>query len=269
MEANLAMLLDVHCHVDHYDDPLTVPNEAERRGVFILSVTNLPSHFEEGQNHLRRYANVRGALGMHPLHAGEHSGEMSAFRRLLDCTTFVGEVGLDGSREAGETMAVQEKSLDRILAAVSGSVSGKILSLHSRRAEKRVLSLLQEHRIRKAVFHWYSGPLGLVDDILASGYYFSINPKMCGTEHGQKLLSRIPMSRMLTETDGPFAGPRGRPYMPWDAAIALAGVAAAKECTERQAREAVWANFRDLTGSPPKVPVRPPRRGTVGEAVAE
>jgi TatD DNase family protein len=67
-----------------------------------------------------------------------------------------------------------------------------------------------------AVLHWYSGPLGLVDDALAAGLYFSINPAMVRSKRGNALIAAIPPSRILLETDGPYAATRKRPAQPDD-----------------------------------------------------
>src|SRR5215207_5842038 len=96
-------MLDSHCHLDRYEDAPAVAAEAARRGVFTIAVTNLPSHFRAGVPHVRRFAKVRLALGLHPLAAAEHAGELSDFEALFTTTSFVGEVGLDYSREGWAT----------------------------------------------------------------------------------------------------------------------------------------------------------------------
>ena len=62
----------------------------------------------------------------------------------------------------------------------------KIVSVHSRKAEKEVFELLQEYRRKNAIFHWYSGPLSLIEEIINAGYYFSINEAMTTSISGKK-----------------------------------------------------------------------------------
>lgn len=69
---------------------------------------------------------------------------------------------------------------------------------------KKVFELLQEYRIKNAIFHWYSGPLSLIEEIINAGYYFSINEAMTTSISGRKIISKIPQNRILTETDAPF-----------------------------------------------------------------
>ena len=80
----------------------------------------------------------------------------------------------------------------------------KIISVHSRRAEKELLDLLTEYDIKNVIFHWYSGSVGLIDKILERGYYFSVNEAMCLSKNGQAILKKLPRERILTETDAPY-----------------------------------------------------------------
>ena len=80
----------------------------------------------------------------------------------------------------------------------------KIISVHSRRAEKELFALLKEYNIKNVVFHWYSGPIDLIPDIIGEGYYFSINEAMTLSSNGKRIIAAIPRDRVLTETDAPF-----------------------------------------------------------------
>jgi len=60
-------MIDTHCHIDIYNDPMAIALECERNGVVTIAMTNLPSHFEMGYSHLKNLSKVRLALGMHPL----------------------------------------------------------------------------------------------------------------------------------------------------------------------------------------------------------
>ena len=91
-------MLDTHCHIDLYPDPHAVAKEVERQGILTIAVTNLPSHFEMGQPHLRGFRRIRLALGLHPLMAEHHKKERSKFKQMLSRTSYIGEVGLDFSK---------------------------------------------------------------------------------------------------------------------------------------------------------------------------
>lgn len=196
------MMIDTHCHFDMMPNPEKYISDIEQRGDIVIGMTNAPSHFQIGWQHVRTYKHVRLALGFHPLLAHELQEELPSFERLIDETSYVGEIGLDFSREGVVTQKIQIKSLERILAIVSGK--NKIISVHSRNAELQLLSLLKKYHIKNVIFHWYSGDLSLVPYILDAGYYFSINEAMVSTLKGRKIIGSLPSDRILTETDSPF-----------------------------------------------------------------
>ena len=77
------------------------------------------------------------------------------------------------------------------------SKKNKIVSVHSRRAEKVLFEMLITYGIKNVIFHWYSGALSLIPKIVEHGYYFSVNEKMTKTNSGIEII-------ILTETDAPF-----------------------------------------------------------------
>ncbi len=145
--------------------------------------------------------------------ADKHSAELPAFEKNLAKTNYIGEVGLDSSRDGRKNFPIQRNSFQTVLRKGGGN---KVFSLHARMAEEQVLKMLLDADASQGIFHWFSGPPKILDKIIEAGYYFSINPRMCLTTKGQSIIARIPLDRLLTETDGPFAGQSGRPYYPWD-----------------------------------------------------
>ena len=195
-------MIDVHCHFDMSKNPEKYISDNEKKQIITIGMTNLPSHFQMGINHVRRYKYIRLALGLHPLRAKEHAKEYSKFRQSINETSYIGEVGLDFSREGFSTKEIQIKSFEFILDAIKGK--NKILSLHSRRAEKDVLEMLITQNIENAIFHWYSGSLAVLRSIVSSGFYFSVNSAMVQSDSGKKIIAEIPKELILTETDFPY-----------------------------------------------------------------
>lgn len=195
-------MIDVHCHFDMVQNPEKYIAKNEQKKIITIGMTNLPSHFSIGFSHVRQYKYIRLALGLHPLLANEHSNEYLRFKEFVNKTSYIGEVGLDFSREGIATKDVQIKSFEYVLNCIRGQ--NKIVSLHSRRAEKETLQMLLDNKIETAIFHWYSGPISVLESIVKSGYYFSINSAMTQSENGKKIISKIPMELMLTETDSPY-----------------------------------------------------------------
>ena len=195
-------MIDTHCHFDMMPQPETYIRQKERAGDIVIGMTNLPSHFQMGRPHLKGYKHIRLALGLHPLLAAENKTEIPLFKRLVDQTSYIGEIGLDFSREGISTKKEQITVLREVLGTIQGR--NKIVSVHSRRAEKELLSLLCEYGIKNVIFHWYSGSVDLIPAILERGFYFSINEAMCRSKNGQAIIAKIPKDRILTETDAPY-----------------------------------------------------------------
>jgi TatD DNase family protein len=237
-------VLDSHCHLDRYGDARSVAEEAARKGVFTIAVTNLPSHFRAGLPHARKLPKVRLALGLHPLAAAEHSGELADFEAYFPTTSFIGEVGLDYSREGRDTKQRQMESF-RFVARLLG-VTPKVVSLHSRGAEEDVLTVLDQFGVKRAIFHWYSGTLKTLDHVINAGHLVSVNPAMIRSAKGREIIARIPRSQILSETDGPYVQVSGAPAKPWDAALVEKHLAQLWSLPTVQTRAQLWANFMAL-----------------------
>ncbi len=237
-------MFDVHCHVDLYPDPVLIAKECERLGINTIAVTNLPSHFMLGYSNLKGYKKIRVALGMHPLYAERHNSEFPLFLECLDKTSYVGEIGLDFSKDGIETKEIQLNTFKSILTAIQGN--SKVLSIHSRKAENEVFNFLLEYNIRSAIFHWYSGPLQLINKIVDAGFFFSINSAMIKSKGGQEIIRRIPLSNILTESDGPFIEYNKRPVRPSDLNVVVTCLASVFEVTEQEIQKKINGNLQRL-----------------------
>lgn len=196
------MIIDTHCHFDMMSQPEAYIRQKEQAGDIVIGMTNLPSHFEMELPHVKRYKHIRLALGLHPLLASENKNELPLFDSLLDQTSYIGEIGLDFSKEGLSTKEDQISTLRKLLEKLEGRK--KIISVHSRKAEKELFDLLCEYNINNVIFHWYSGPIDLIPSIISKGYYFSINEAMTISKNGRTIIKEIPRSRILTESDAPF-----------------------------------------------------------------
>lgn len=238
------MIIDTHCHIDLYSNPESILKECESKGITVISMTNLPSHFELGLSHFHSLKKIRIALGMHPLMAHSHNQEFEKFIKNINNTSYIGEVGLDFSKDGIATKDIQIDTFTKILKIVSGQ--NKILSIHSRRAEKEVLALLKKHKISNAIFHWYSGPTILINEIVEAGYYFSINPSMINSNNGKNIISKIPLENLLTESDGPFIRLANNVINPWDVTEVINYISATKKINKNEVELLLQNNFFNL-----------------------
>jgi TatD DNase family protein len=238
-------MLDAHCHLDLYPDPSQTALNAETAGVFVVCVTNLPSAFLAAQPHVRQFKKVRLALGLHPLNAELHTNEeLHKFEQLVSETSFVGEIGLDFSREGYETREKQMISFQFALKCLQNEP--KFVTVHSRQAESAVLELLRQEYPHPAVFHWYSGTLKTIDGAIEDGHYFSINPAMIRGIKGRDAIARIPRERILTESDGPFINIGSRAIEPGDVRAVEEALGTLWGVGALAARTIVLTNFHRL-----------------------
>jgi TatD DNase family protein len=241
-------MLDAHCHLDLYGDPSRTALNAKAAGVFVVCVTNLPSAFLAAQPHTRQFKKVRLALGLHPLSAESHTDEeLSHFRKLVDQTSFIGEVGVDFSRDGLATRGRQLASFRFALQCLDRKP--KFVTIHSRRAEAAVLEVLAEEYPHPLVFHWYSGDLKNLKLVIERGHSFSINPAMVVNGKGREIVSRLPRERVLTESDGPFINIGDRTIVPKDVKVVEDALAEMWSTEPSAVRISVAENFRQLIKS--------------------
>lgn len=234
-------MIDTHCHIDLFPNPHKVAEYSERNNITTIGVTNLPSHFEMGFPHVQKYRKVRLAIGLHPLYAEKHESEYAVFEKNIDRTSYIGEIGLDFSRDGISTKEQQIKSFRFILNLLSSRK--KFITIHSRRAESTVLDLLQEYKISIAVFHWYSGSIKTLKQIIDKGYFLSVNPAMTKSKAGQKIIKEIPKHLLLTESDGPFIEIEGRKSTPKDIHLVLNYLSTCWNLPYIEVHDQVQSNF--------------------------
>lgn len=238
----MTSFVDAHCHLDLLDDPSGALDAAP--DTVVVAVTELPSRYRLLHARFRHDRRVRVALGLHPLRAAS-AGAMEEgllIRQLASCE-YVGEVGLDFSPQGRDSKPAQLRVFERLLA--EPSLQEKVVSVHSRGADRDVIDRLSEARV-PAILHWYTGSPRWLDDALAAGMYFSINPSMLRTEKGRTTLSALPRDRVLTETDAPFAKTGSRPTAPHDIKRVVLALARQWDMGADDARQVVHDNFAKI-----------------------
>lgn len=242
-------MIDLHCHLDLYPDPEAVARECARRGMYILSVTTTPSAWHGTSALASGAERIRTALGLHPQLAQERKGELGQFDRLVRETRYVGEIGLDGTPECLPFWNDQIAVFEHILASCA-VVGGRILTIHSRRAEDEVLNRLERQRSAGApVLHWFSGSRRHLERAIVLGCWYSVGPAMLRSKKGRELVERMPQDRILTESDGPFATDGDRSLQPWDVDGAIVQLAAIWAVDVHAAKSRLLTNLRELVGS--------------------
>lgn len=195
-------MIDAHIHIDFYDRPEEVIKGIIEKRISTIFMTHLPELYEKQRQILGNIPEIFLAVGFHPILVNEYDFNEKLFIDSLKTTKFVGEVGLDYSVAKSETS--RKKQLE-IFEFICRNSKHHVMSIHSRNAEKEVLTVLKKYKVENAIFHWYTGAKELIPEIIDAGYYFSVNASMLRSTKGKGILKEIPLNRVLVESDGPFA----------------------------------------------------------------
>lgn len=246
-------MIDFHCHLDLFDDPEAIASQAESAGIYVLSVTTTPKAWRKTSGLAKNRRHIRTALGLHPQLAHERERELALLEAFLGETRYVGEIGLDGSREYRQHAQVQARVFERVLCAAQDR-GGRIYTIHSRGAAEAAIQALKRNRCAEtAVLHWFSGSKSELDRAIANGCWFSVGPAMLRSEKGKRLAQAMPRDRVLTETDGPFAKAGARPLGPVDVNVAVEQLATLWSLEVAEVRRLLLANLRELLSRVPEV----------------
>lgn len=245
------MFFDVHAHLTHAAFRSDLPEVIKRAGDVVIHCAG--SGVEDNQQVLEicsKYSNVKASLGLYPwdaVRAGEDliDVNLELIKRNSSRIVCIGEVGLDHfEHESREDWGFQEWVFENLL-ELAGEV-GKPVLVHSRKAEGKVLELMSNHDV-KAVIHCFTGSHKLIPKFLELGYYFSIPASVVRDGGFQALVSKVPVERLLTETDSPYLSPvAGGRSEPADVKGSVKKIAELKGLTPEKAEEILTSNYREL-----------------------
>jgi TatD DNase family protein len=235
---------DFHCHVDLFPDPAALIAECDRNRIFTLAVTTTPRAWTQNRRWTERSRFVIPAIGLHPELADQRRAEIALVEDLMPETSFVGEIGLDGSPPHRNTLPIQKEVFSRALQSAQ-SLGARVLSIHSRRAGREVLASLAEHTTPQRVLpilHWFSDTVATAAEAARFGCYFSINHQMLSADAGRSLIKSMPANRLLTETDAPFTQIESRKCGPQDVVPMISQLAQLRNLPLEEMKRTVTAN---------------------------
>lgn len=197
-------LHDTHFHLDLFNENfLSVATKIEQKKIYTIAVTNLPSLYSKLLKKLQNnYKYIRPSLGFHPELIGEFPNLIPEMWQLLPQARYIGEVGLD--YKTGSKFKTEQVHFFETLIEKCHSQGNKILTIHSRRSAEEIVSIIGNGFNSKHILHWYSGSIKTLKLAIENGAYFSINYSMTESVSGKKIISEIPLNRLLLESDGPF-----------------------------------------------------------------
>ncbi len=201
--------MDAHMHFDLYKNREDTLNYIELNKSYTIAMTNLPELFQKYEKRYNQYKYIKIALGFHPELVYNYSNQISLFLELCHRTRYIGEVGLDFSNEDEKNKYMQKQIFNQIIMACNEKK--KIMSIHSRGAAKDVIESLKGYE-GKAILHWYTGTLSDLNTAIERGYYFSINHQMLKNKSGRNIINKIPVNKLLIESDAPFTYGMNKKY---------------------------------------------------------
>jgi TatD DNase family protein len=214
-------LIDIGVNLTHAsfkDDRAQVMARARQAGVSTLVLTGTSLAGSRRALELARAdASLWATCGVHP-HDSRHADSNDAQRSLGELArdprcVAVGECGLDFDRDFSPR-PVQERVFEAQLELAAAV--GKPVFLHERAAHTRFAAILARWRPRltAAVVHCFTGAGDELDAYLAMDLHIGITGWICDERRGlhlRELVRRVPLERLMLETDAPFLTPRTMP----------------------------------------------------------
>ena len=233
------MLIDAHAHFNRPDE---LAARAHVRTVFCgtdpVTAARVLALREE---------NRLVSCGLHPWHADRCTvAEMLPY---IKESAVLGEIGLD-SVWCSVDMAVQRRAFAEQLDIARQL--GLPVVLHTKGMEAEIAEALLPYSMPKLV-HWYSC-MDHLDAFLAQDCFFTVGPDHETNPAVQAVLRRVPLERILTETDGVDAveWALGRPVSPDEIEGVLRGelraIAAVHGIDEDEAEKRVEENLNRFLG---------------------
>lgn len=254
MTPPLPPLVDTHAHLAAAEfDPDREAVLARAAAAGLAAVISVGETLAEAEKNLalaRCLPLLRPAAGLYPTHLDFDEAEaLSSFiRRNRGFLFAVGEVGLDHWKvQDGAARAKQKEIFEGFIRlAIELDLP---LNVHSRAAGREAIACLLACGARRVQLHAFDGRAQSALAAVEAGYFFSIPPSAARSPQKQKLIRRLPLDRLLVETDSPVLGPEpGRRNEPANLRFALAAIARAKGISEEETAFAVAENTARLYG---------------------
>jgi TatD DNase family protein len=211
------MLVDSHCHLDFpdfQDDLEGVVGRARDAGVgHFLTICTHITKFEQVRAVAEKFDDMHCTVGIHPHEAGNEPEVDTA--RLIDIATHdakvvaFGETGLDFfyDHSPREVQARQFRTHIRASREI-----GLPVVIHTRDADAEMQAILEEEMAEgpfTGVIHCFSSGPELAEKAVELGLYISLSGIVTfkKAEELRETARRVPLDRLLVETDSPYLAP--------------------------------------------------------------
>ncbi len=244
-------LIDTHAHLSDLENQEGVVNRAKKAGIeAIVAVgANLKTNKATIKWSEAFPSYIYPALGIHPTEWTQDDipATLNYIDENIDRITAVAEIGLDywdkDAQKNKDIRKIQRQIyVDQLQFAKEYD---KPVSVHGRGSWRDALDLAVLYGPENVVFHWYSGSLEVLVEILDRGYLISATPAVEYSRDHRAALAKMPLDRILLETDSPvYLRNRKRPSEPSDLVITLRALAKLKEASEHEVANITTRNAR-------------------------
>lgn len=249
------MLVDSHCHLnfaDFADDLPQVVERAKKAGISkMVSICCKLGEFPDIAKIAETYDNIFCTVGVHPHSAEEYVkttvDELEELAKHPKCVG-IGETGLDYFYENSP----REEQMHQFLQHIQASrKTGLPCIIHTRSADDDTIKVLQEQPKFPGLLHCFSTDHAVAEAALDAGLYISISGIVTfkKAEELRESVRKIPLDRLLVETDSPYLAPiphRGERNEPAHTAITAQVVAELKGVSYEELAEITTNNFHRL-----------------------
>jgi TatD DNase family protein len=249
------MLVDSHAHLDNEAFAADLPAVLQRAreagvGRIVTIGTDLESS-RRAQALAEAHADVWFSPGIHP-HDADKPADSAALRALAGHprAVAVGETGLDTVKNYSSLPNQKELFVKHLEVALDAD---KPVTIHCREAHGDLFPILRAHAPLRGVIHCFSGTWPDAERYLGLNFYLSIAGPVTypSAKDLRETVQRIPLDRILLETDCPFLPPqkfRGQRNEPSYVRFAAEEIAAVHKVPLAEVLETTSRNARNLFG---------------------
>jgi TatD DNase family protein len=206
--------VDSHCHINFPDLAVNMDEVlAQMRAnevVSALCVSVNLADFPQVLALAEQYPHIYASVGVHPDYEGVEEPDVARLVKLAlhPKVIAIGETGLDYFRLKGDLEWQRARFRTHIRAARE---SGKPLIIHTREAAADTLRIMAEEKAGETsgVMHCFTETWEVAEAALAMGFYISFSGIVTfkNAKQLKEIAQRMPLERILIETDAPFLAP--------------------------------------------------------------
>ena len=247
------MFVDSHCHLDFPELSANLPavleamaaNKVTHALCISVNLPDLPRVMQLAADH----ANLYASAGVHPDYEDTPDPSVEELVALATHPKVVaiGETGLDYYRLTGDLSWQRERFRRHIRAARE---SAKPLVIHTRSAAADTLAIMRDERAGEAggVMHCFTETWEVAHAAIDLGFHISFSGIVTfkNARDLKEVARRVPLERMLIETDAPYLAPvpfRGKTNQPAYVRHVAEEIARLREIPVDQVARATSENF--------------------------